>query len=228
VRALESKRRSAALTAIAALLLLGACASKPAIPPSIVNISGLIPLSGTELPTVRAYQTPTYDHTRYRGLLIEPVTVYEGSEADFGHVSEADRQRVAAMLTAEFKRVVGADFRVVDAAGPGIVRLHMSLIGIDESHPVLSTALRLTPVGIALSGARGIEGKGAPFTGDINIAGVAYDSENGQVLVAAQALIGPSAVNVTSGITPLRAAELSTTRAAERFRDYLIRVKAKS
>jgi hypothetical protein len=225
VRALNLKTLIAVLAGVT--LLLAGCASKPANP-GLINISGLIPLSGTRLPTVHAYQTPTFDRSRYGGLLVEPTTVYRGSDADFGDVSEADRERIAAMLTSEFKRVVGANFRVVDQAGPGVVRLQMTLVGINQSHPVLSTALRLTPAGMVMSAARGVEGKGAPFTGAINVAGVAYESDTGQVLVAASAVISPSAVNLTSGLTPMRAAELSTTRAAEDFRDYLIRVKAKS
>jgi len=55
---------------------------------------------------------------------------------------------------------------------------------------------------------------------------VAYDSQSGQVLVAAQAIVWPAALDLTSGVTPLRAAELSTTRAAENFRDYLLRKRA--
>lgn len=226
MRALKFSTRVAALVVAALAVCLTACASKPALPSGIVNISGLIPLSGTRRPNVVAYQAPSYDRARYRGLFIEPVSLYQGPEADFGNVSQQDREHIAAMVNSEFQRVVGADFHLVDHAGPGIVRMHMSLIGIDSSHPVLSTALRLTPVGLALSGVRTVEGRGAAFVGGINIAGVAYDGESGQVLVAAQALVEPSAVNITSGLTPLRAAELSTTRAAEEFRDYLIRVKA--
>jgi nucleoside recognition membrane protein YjiH len=74
-----------------------------------------------------------------------------------------------------------------------------------------------------MSAARGLEDKSASFVGSINVAGVAYDSQTGEVLAAAQAIISPSSLNLTSGLTPLRAAELSTTKAAEAFRDYLAR-----
>jgi hypothetical protein len=207
-------------------LLLGACASQQEAP-EIVHIDNAIPLSDTKYPTARAYQTPTYDRGHYHALLIEPTTLDSGPEADFDGVSDKDRERIAAMLTSEFKRVLGDKFEVVDAPGPGVVRINMALIGINESRPVLSTGLRLTKAGLVMSAAREVEKKGAPFTGAINVAGVAYDAETGQVLVAAQALVSPPAINVTSGLTPLRAAELSTTRAAENFRDYLIRTKSR-
>jgi hypothetical protein len=101
----------------------------------------------------------------------------------------------------------------------------MTLVGINESNPVLSTALRVTPVGLVMTAARTVQNKGAAFTGSINVAGVAYDSQSGKVISAVQAVVTPAAVNLTSGLTPLRAAELSTTRAAEAFRGYLDRTR---
>jgi hypothetical protein len=208
-------------------LLLGACASEiKHETPDIIHIDNPIPLSDTKLPTARAYRAPMYERGRYHALLIEPATLYDGPEADFDSISEQDRERIAAMLTSEFKRVLGDKFQVVNAPGPGVVQINMTLVGINQSRPILSTGLRLTRTGLVLSAARTIEQKGAPFTGAINIAGVAYDAQTGQVLVAAQALVSPPAINITSGLTPLRAAELSTTIAAEHFRDYLIRTKS--
>jgi Protein of unknown function (DUF3313) len=206
-------------------LLLAACATKPA--PDVININGLIPIQDTKLPTARAYRAPDFHRSSYHGLLIDPADVYQGRDADFGKVSPEDRARVAAMLTSEFKRVLGAGIPLVDQPGAGIARLHLTLIGIDQSKPVLSTALRLTPVGLVMSAAKGVTDRPAPFVGSINVAVVAYDSESGKVLAAAQAVVSPSAVDLTSGLTPLRAAELSTTKAAEDFRDYLIRTKGK-
>ncbi len=214
--------KALSLAVAAASALLGGCASKA---PDVINISGLIPIGETKLPNVRAYEARGFDVRNYHGLLIDRADVYRGSEAGFGDVSEADRERIAAMLTSEFRRVLGAEMRVVEAPAPGVVRVHLTLVGIDQSRPMLSTALRLTPVGLVMTAAKGVTERPAPFVGDINVAGVAYDAETGRVLAAAQALISPSAVNLTSGLTPLRAAELSTTRAAEAFRDYLDRVK---
>jgi hypothetical protein len=209
--------------ACALVLLAASCATKPG--PDVIDINGLIPIADTKLPDVRAYHAPDFDRSRYHAILIDQANVYQGSDADFGSVSPQDRDRIAAMLTSEFKRVLGEQFHVVDQPGPGVVRLHLTLIGINQSKPVLSTALRLTPVGLVMSAAKGVTDRPASFVGSINMAAVAYDSVSGKVLAAAQAVITPSAVNLTSGLTPLRAAELSTTKAAEAFRDYLIRTK---
>jgi Protein of unknown function (DUF3313) len=205
------------------LVALGGCASKP---PEVIKTNGLVPITQTKLPNVRAYQAPDFDRSRYHGMLIEPATVYQGEDAEWGGTSPEDRARIAAKLTSEFKRVLGAQFNLVDKPGPGVVRIDLTLAGISESRPVLSTALRLTPAGLVMSAARGVQSKGAAFVGSINVAGLSSDSQTNQVLAAAQAIIQPSAINLTSGITPLRAAELSTTVAAEDFRDYLLRTHA--
>jgi hypothetical protein len=224
MRITRSMLRTARSVAAALTLLAAGCASQPQ-GPDVINVNGLIPITGTRLPNVRAYEAPGFEVDQYHGMLIEPATVYRGSDADFDDVAEADRVRIAALLTSEFKRVLGAQLHVVDHAAPGVVRIDLALIGINPSKPVLSTALRLTPVGLVISAAHGVQSKPAAFTGSINMAAVAYDSQSGAVLAAVQAIIAPSAVDLTSGITPLRAAELSTTRAAEAFRDYIKRAK---
>ena len=221
----QSNLRILGLVSAAFAVLVSGCVSKPATP-DLVNVSGMIPITDTRLPTARAYETPTFDRSHYHGILIDATDLYRGPEADFGNTSIADQEMLAAKLTSEFKRVLAPDFNVVNAPGPGIVRVHLTLMGVNESHPVLSTALRLTPVGLVMSAAHTVRDKPANFTGSINVAGVIYDSQSGQVLVAAQSIVSPAAVDLTSGLTPLRAAELSTTRAANAFRDYLLRKRA--
>jgi hypothetical protein len=215
----------AAVAVVAVACVLSACAGRPATP-ELVNVSGMIPITDTKLPTARAYETPSFDRGKYHGILIDPADLYRGPDADFGSTSVADQEMIAAKLTSEFRRVLAPDFNVVGAPGPGIVRVHMTVMGINASHPVLSTALRLTPVGLVMSAGHTVRDKPANFVGSINVAGVVYDSVSGQVLVAAQSIVSPAALDLTSGLTPLRAAQLSTTRAADAFRDYLLRKRA--
>jgi Protein of unknown function (DUF3313) len=217
--------RFAPLLSLAVTCFLSACAGKPATP-ELVNVSGMIPITDVKMPDTHAYESPTFDRTKYHGILIDQTDLYRGPEADFGSTSIADQELIAAKLTSEFRRVLTPDFNVVTAPGPGIVRIHMTLMGINASHPVLSTALRLTPVGLVMSAGHTLRDKPANFVGSINVASVVYDSQTGQVLAAAQSIVSPAALDLTSGLTPLRAAELSTTRAANAFRDYLLRKRA--
>jgi Protein of unknown function (DUF3313) len=218
--------RIALLATVVIACALSACASKPATP-QLVNISGMIPITDVKMANTHAYETPTFDRSKYHGMIIDPADLYRGPDADFGSTSVADQEMIAAKLTSEFRRVLtAAGFNVVTTPAPGVVRIHMTLMGINASHPVLSTALRLTPVGLVMSAGHTVLQKPASFVGSINIAAVVYDEGTGQVLVAAQSVVYPEAMDLTSGLTPLRAAELSTTRAADGFRDYLLRKRA--
>jgi hypothetical protein len=220
----EKMRLPEILLNAATILLIAACAHQPD-QREVIDVNGLIPITDTRTPNARAYKAPAFDRSKYQGIYIAPTTVYSGPEAEFGNISEENRERIASKLTTEMRRVLGSDFTVVSGAFPKTVRLQMTLVGINQSNPVLSTAMRLTPAGLVLSAAHAASNSPAAFTGSINMAAVAYDSETGQVLAAWQAVFSPSALNVSSGLAPLRAAELSTTRAAEAFRDYLLRTR---
>jgi hypothetical protein len=208
----------------AAVLLLGCWIEKPA-QAEIINVTGLIPITDTKTPNVHAYRAPSFDRSKYHGLYIEPATLYSGPDADFGDASLEDRQNIATKLTTEMQRVLATNFNILNAPASGIARLQMTLVGINQSKPLISTALRLTPAGLLMTATHAVRDKPAAFTGSINMAAVVYDSETGEVLAAWQGVFSPLAMNLTSGLTPLRAAELSTTRAAEAFRDYLLRTR---
>ena len=121
-------------------VLLGGCAGKPTRP-DVINVSGLIPITDTRTPNAQAYKSPSFDRSKYQGLYIEATTLYSGPDADFGDISVEERQRIAGKLTSEMQRVLAPDFNVVVGPAHGIARLQMTLVGIDQSHPVLSISL---------------------------------------------------------------------------------------
>lgn len=200
--------------------LIAGCAGTPETP-SNSSVSAQVPLTATSDPNVFTYVAPDLKAAGYRGFLIDPVTIYDGSDADFGGASSDDKKQLAALLGKEFSRVLGERYAIVTAPGPGIVRLELTLVGINESRPLLSTALRLTPVGLGVTALRSAAGKPANFVGSVTIAGLAMDSASGKILGGAEAQISPPAYNLTSGLGMQRAAELGVTRGAEQFRSYV-------
>lgn len=205
---------------MAAALLTG-CASDPT--PS--NTGGIdVPLSPTGDPATLAYRAPDLDLSRYKALIIEPADVYPGKDEDFDNVSAADRLRLASMITSEFTRQLGARYALTNQPGPGVVRLHLSLAGLDESVPVVSTALRLLPFGMIMTGVRSAQGKPAKLTGSVTIAGVARESDTGKVLGAMISRCNPPAYDISSGMNLLGAAEKGISRGAQDFRDLLDRM----
>lgn len=218
---MRSFNRSVAVSAfiVVATAALAGCAGK--LKPTDSNVTAQVPLAATKDPNVFAWQSPDLDVTRYNAFLIEPATVYDGADADFAGASPQDRQALAARVTKEFKRVLGENYAIATDPGRSVVRLRLTLIGINQSRPVLSTALRLLPIGLALTAVNSAADRPANFTGSVTLAGVALDSESGQPLGGVEALVSPPAYDLTSGLGFQRAAELGITRAAEQFRDYV-------
>ena len=214
----------AAVTALIVLVVLPGCASDPT-PASTAGID--VPLSPTSDPSTLAYRAPDLDVSRYRALLIEPADVYPGKEDNFDGVSMDDRKALADRITSEFRRVLVAKYPLANQPGPGGVRIHLSLAGIDESVPVVSTALRLLPFGMVMTAVRSAEGKPAKLTGSVTIAGVARESDTGKVLGAMVSRCAPPAYDIGSGMSLLGAAERGVTHGAEQFRDLLDQLQQK-
>lgn len=207
-------------TAVVASATLAGCASK-LDKPTHSEITSQVPLAPTKDPNVFAWQSPDLDVSRYNAFLIDPVTVYDGSDADFGGISAQDRQALADLIGKEFKRQLGENYAIASEPGRSVVRLRLTLIGVNQSRPVLSTALRLLPIGLALTAVKSAADKPATFTGSVTLAGVALDSESGQPIGGVEALVAPPAYDLTSGLGFQRAAELGIKRAAGEFRDYV-------
>ena len=208
--------------ALTVTLILGACAS-PA-PKSTAGISEQVPLAPGKRPGNFVYREPNLDPTQYKALLVDDTAVLSGPDTDFGKTSPEDQQRLALLLTTTLNEELRKrNYHLATAPGPGVARLHTSLIGVTESKPAAATLLRLNPVGLGLTALRTAQDKPAAFTGSVTISGEITDSASGQVLAAFVATESPLALDLTSGLGTLRAAELGVQRGAHDFADALDR-----
>jgi hypothetical protein len=196
-------------------LLLAGCANQT--PTTTAGLGNRVPLGPGKYPGTLVYKAPDLDIALYHGILIDQATIYTGPDADYGNVSWADKQQLAANLTSEYTRVLSEKFNVVSQPGPGIARLHLALAGVTESRSGLSTLLRLTPVGLGITGIKSVADEPAAFTGTVTIAGQVTDTQTGDVLAGFVSRESPQAYDLTSGLGSLRAAQLGITRGAEEF-----------
>ncbi|MBI1209237.1 MAG: DUF3313 family protein [Azospirillum sp.] len=214
-------------SAIAAALVLGLAACTTTNSEPTGGLDAKVPLSPGKEPDTVVYRKPNVDAAKYRGILVLPAQVYRGGDADFGDVSEKDKQALAAWLYAEFSRVLRKSNNVVMRPGPGIVSLQLSLIGVETSRPVLSTALRFTPAGAAMTAGKSLLGMPASFTGSSSFSAEIKDSATGELLGAFVTKQSPPAYNLASGLGELEAARLGITEGAEAFAKALARETGK-
>lgn len=200
-----------------ACMLIG-CASQT--PKTRAGLSDELPLSPGQYPGTLVYRSPTAQvgTGKYNSLLVDDAGIYRAADADFGKVEEADKVRLAQKLTAEFKKSLGAHgYKLAGQPGQGVVRMHLTLAGVKESKPVAATVLRLTPLGLGINAAKTAAGQASTLVGSVTVSGELIDTESSEALAGFVATESPIALDVTSGLGGLRAAELGIERGAEEF-----------
>jgi hypothetical protein len=161
-----------------------------------------------------AQDAPAAAIVRYRRIVVAAVTV-GGHDTEFDGISDEDKQRLAIELGEKFRSTLAQHFSIADRPGPGVARLQLTLEGIKTSNSVLSTGLRVLPLGMAMSLVRGARDKPARFTGFVTLSGRFSDSVSGTPLAHFAGSVYPRAYDLGSGLGSLKAAELGMQRAAD-------------
>jgi hypothetical protein len=177
-----------------------------------------LPLQPSQYPGTLVYRAPDVQSGKYKSIFVDNADIYRAADADFGGASEEDKVRLAEKLSTEFKNALTKHhYTLVTQAGEGVVRLHLILAGIKESKPVAATVLRLTPLGLGASAAKTVSGGSSALVGSVTVSGELFDAKSGEALAGFVATESPIALDLTSGLTKLRAAELGIERGSEEF-----------
>jgi hypothetical protein len=206
------------LLVVPALLLLAACNTKPQTTAGLGNEVQLQTASDDLAGKTLVYRAPNIDARKYRGIYIAPARVYDGKDADWGGTDIATRNRVAAFLTSEFRRVLRAHGRhVLNAPTASSVTLQLTLAGITSTRGVAATALKLTPVGLGLTLAKSAADLPASFTGSITVSGKLTDSRTHAILAGFVSRESPTAIDPRTISGTEETARLAATKGAESF-----------
>ena len=209
------------LTICCGVLVLTSCASQA---PKTTGGLGNLPLEPSQYPGTLVYRAPDIQSGKYKSVFVDSADIYRAADADFGGASEEDKARLAEKLSTEFKNALTKHhYTLVSQSGQGVVRLHLILAGVRESKPVASTVLRLTPLGLGMSAAKTATGGSSALVGSATVSGELLDTETGEPLAGFVATESPIALDVTSGLGKLRAAELGIERGSEEFASALDR-----
>jgi len=211
--------RCISLAACCVVLVLVGCAQTPK------TTGGLdLPLTPSQYPGTLVYRAPDLQAGKYKSILVESADIYRAPDADFGGTSEADKARLAEKLSADFRDALARHkYPLASQTGPGVVRLHLTLTGVKESKSIAATALRLTPLGLGVSATKTATGGSSALVGSATVSGELVDAETGEALAGFVATESPIALDLTSGLGKLRAAELGIERGSEEFAQALDR-----
>jgi uncharacterized protein DUF3313 len=201
------------IVAVAVSFALGGCANtKP-------NATAAVPEAATMAPSETvggriSWVKPDADFSKYSSVVIAPVSIYDGTDTDWGGTSDAARREVASYLQQTYTRAIAQSMQIVSTPGPKTMLLRMQLVGIESNVAVLSTVSRIYPGGLVLNITKQASSAPGTFSGSVTYALMLYDSTSDTLLAAAVNKKYPEALNIGSTLNTVSAAKAGIDQGA--------------
>ncbi|KAA1010831.1 DUF3313 domain-containing protein [Paraburkholderia panacisoli] len=153
--------------------------------------------------------------SRYTQAMLDPVTVYQGVDNQFGDMKDVDRTELASYMTETFSKKLAKRFDVAKQAGPNTVRVKLTLTGAEKTTPLVGQAMHFDIAGNVYNGVQSIRGGQGAFSGSVSYAVEVYDSASGQLLKAYVSKQYPNAMNLPAAFGSLSAAKTGLDKGAD-------------
>jgi len=105
------------------------------------------PSGGAQLVYIR----PDVNWAAYHKVMIDPITAYAVPGNPLSELSKEHLNALVQYLWVAVSEQVGKDFQIVNAAGPGVLRLRIALTEAGANKPVIGVVSSVVPVGMAVS-----------------------------------------------------------------------------
>jgi hypothetical protein len=192
----SAKRKIAVKSSIAGKLLivvlgaiLAGCASEGNVSQSsadqsegsgfLRDYSALQETSDTQGNTIKAWVSPKLTPANYNAVLLDPLVFYPEPRPT-EQVSAAELQRIIAYANDVLRRSLGQRFKVVDRAGPGVLRIRGAFTGVAAQGKGLKPYQFVPIAFVATMASRAV--MGAPQQAFIVIEVEGTDSLTGELL----------------------------------------------
>ncbi|QXZ81373.1 MULTISPECIES: DUF3313 domain-containing protein [Rhizobium] len=152
---------------------------------------------------------------QYTRMIVDPVTVYAGADAQFGKVSAEDKQALARYMQSEFTDKLKTRFSIVTAPQPNTLRLHLTLTGAKANTPVLGTLSHFDVAGGVYNGVQAVRGGEGSMTGSVNYAVEVYDATTSRLLLAYVSKQFPGAMNIGASMGSMQASMVGVEKGAD-------------
>ena len=147
------------------------------------------------------YAQPIGVFQKYRSLIVDPMTVYQGPDAQFEGIDPADRSKFAAIITQELRSELAKTFPAPALPQADTMRLKITMLGAQRTRGGLATATRVTPLGFATSALKSALGKKGSLTGSVLYAVELYDARTNELLLAAVRRRTPDPLDVPATLS---------------------------
>lgn len=147
------------------------------------------------------YFEPGLDLSTYRHVIVEPARVYSGPDAQFDGIDPADRANMAEIFTAALGSELAGVLPPTNKAGPGTLRLRITILGAKKTRGGVATATRLTTFGLAANAVKSAAGKPGTMTGSVLFALEAFDGKTGELVAAGVRRRSPDALDIPATLS---------------------------
>ncbi|MFL6734178.1 MAG: DUF3313 domain-containing protein [Sphingomicrobium sp.] len=147
------------------------------------------------------YAQPASVFTKYRTVIVDPTTVYQGPDAQFDGVDPADRQKYAVIISDELRSEIAKSFPTPARPQADTLRLRVTILGATKTKGGIATATRVTPMGFGISALKSALGKTGTFTGSLLYAVELHDARTNELLLAAVRRRTPDPLDVPATLS---------------------------
>lgn len=202
------------LLAAAVCVAMAGCASVKPVPYSgIASSSHLSPDSHNSRVPYR-YDAQV-NWSSYQKIMLEPVTVYQGVDNQFGSMRDEDKSALASYMQGKFAEKLGTRFALVNEAGPGTLQIRLTLTGAKTTTAFLGTFTKFDIGGGLYNSVQAIRGKEGAMNGSVIYSVEIYDALSRQLLSAYITKQYPNAMNVGASFGALKAARVGIDKGAD-------------
>jgi len=124
------------------------------------------------------------DFTEYKQIQIDPVVGYIGKHSRLRNISPENRQVLLNYFHATLREQLEKNYEIVEAAGPGVLRLREAVTDAQGSKVAVDTLSTVVPVGLALSALEKVALGKTLTAGTVRIEAEALDGGTGKRLAA--------------------------------------------
>jgi hypothetical protein len=197
------------------VLMLSACAGVQPVAYSNLTSSPQLTQNrdGDASQTPFRYAAPVI-WSRYSHVIVDPVVVYQGSDNQFGDLSDEDKTALADYMTKTFSQTLSSRFDLATQPSPAALRVKLTLTGAEKTTAVIGQVMHFDIAGNLYNGVQAIRGGKGAFSGSVSYAVEVYDSATGRLLRAYVTQQYPNAMNLPAAFGPLSAARTGIDKGA--------------
>ncbi|EAV2981240.1 MULTISPECIES: DUF3313 domain-containing protein [Citrobacter freundii complex] len=161
------------------------------------------------------------DWKKYTSVIIDPVQIYQGKDNEFNEIGQSDRQELATYMQVHFKKALTLQFNEITTPVANTLRIKLTLTGAATTPQFIGTLTKFDLAGGPYNIVQSIRGKEGMLSGSVNYVVEVFDATDGQLLMAYIARQYPNAMDISSSIGALSAAETGIDKGAKELAELL-------